>query len=251
MRSCACRCQPSRGNFYEAGISKALFGRVRVDASYFSRQMRDVADDDLLLNTGVSFPIAFARADIRGTEVKLDVPAWKQRLRVAQLFAPARRRLSADYRRTLSRRRRRGAPELGRAFPDHPGSAAHGPRPRQLFARHPGGLRRQCRMAAVFRSKTSTATREEAIEQFGAASRRSGQLRDRARAPEHVTRSFGGRGARTKRTARVATAGRSPERHGPARRDQFRGTLLGDRCRRTSERRRSPARGILRAPVAR
>jgi hypothetical protein len=66
----------SRGNFYEAGITKALFGRVRVDASYFSRQMRDVADDDLLLNTGVSFPIAFARADIRGTEVKVDVPAW-------------------------------------------------------------------------------------------------------------------------------------------------------------------------------
>jgi hypothetical protein len=68
----------SRGNFYEAGLSKALFGLVRVDASYFSRQMRDVADDDLLLNTGVSFPIAFAHADIQGAELKLDVPRWKR-----------------------------------------------------------------------------------------------------------------------------------------------------------------------------
>jgi outer membrane receptor for Fe3+-dicitrate len=69
--------RPSLGNFYEAGISKALFGAVRVDASYFDRTMSNFADDDLLLNTGVSFPIAFRRAEVRGTEVKLDVPHWK------------------------------------------------------------------------------------------------------------------------------------------------------------------------------
>jgi hypothetical protein len=67
----------SRGNFYEAGISKVLVGRIRIDSTYFSRQMDDVADDDLLLNTGVSFPIAFSHADIRGAELKLDVPGWK------------------------------------------------------------------------------------------------------------------------------------------------------------------------------
>lgn len=69
--------RPSVGNFYEAGLSKALFGTVRLDASYFLRAMTNFADDDLLLNTGVSFPIAFRRAEIRGTEVKLDVPHWK------------------------------------------------------------------------------------------------------------------------------------------------------------------------------
>jgi outer membrane cobalamin receptor len=68
----------SRGNFYEAGLSKALFGALRLDASYFKRQMRDVADDDLLLNTGVSFPIAFDRAEITGAELKLDLPHWKR-----------------------------------------------------------------------------------------------------------------------------------------------------------------------------
>jgi len=69
--------QPSAGNFYEAGVSKALFGALRLNASYFERTMGNFADDDLLLNTGVSFPVAFRRAEIRGTEVKLDVPHWK------------------------------------------------------------------------------------------------------------------------------------------------------------------------------
>lgn len=40
--------------------------------------MSDVADDDLLLNTGVSFPIAFRHADIKGAEVKVDVPRWRK-----------------------------------------------------------------------------------------------------------------------------------------------------------------------------
>jgi len=38
--------------------------------------MTNFADDDVLLNTGVSFPIAFARGEVYGTEVKLDVPHW-------------------------------------------------------------------------------------------------------------------------------------------------------------------------------
>jgi len=68
---------PSRGNFYEIGAAKALSGRARIDATWFTRHMNDFADDDLLLNTGVSFPIAFRRAHITGTEIKLDVPRWK------------------------------------------------------------------------------------------------------------------------------------------------------------------------------
>ena len=37
----------------------------------------DVADDDLLLNTGVSFPIAFNRAEINGAEIKLELRRWR------------------------------------------------------------------------------------------------------------------------------------------------------------------------------
>jgi hypothetical protein len=68
---------PSRGHFYEAGFSKGLFDKVRVDGTVFARTMTDAADDDLLLNTGVSFPIAFRRAEVTGAEIKIEVPEWK------------------------------------------------------------------------------------------------------------------------------------------------------------------------------
>ncbi len=68
--------RPSRANFYEGGFTKALVGHVSLAANYFRRDIRNVGDDDLLLNTGVSFPIAFQSAVIRGTEVKLQVPTW-------------------------------------------------------------------------------------------------------------------------------------------------------------------------------
>lgn len=66
----------SLGNFSEAGFSKAIFSKARLDVSYFRREMRDFADDDLLLNTGVSFPIAFEKAQIHGTEVTVEIPHW-------------------------------------------------------------------------------------------------------------------------------------------------------------------------------
>jgi outer membrane cobalamin receptor len=48
--------RPSRGNYYEGGLTQALGKRVRLDASYFHRSIRNFQDDDLLLNTGVGFP---------------------------------------------------------------------------------------------------------------------------------------------------------------------------------------------------
>lgn len=68
--------KPSLGNFYEVGITKGFAGKLRIDANLFRRNFRDFADDDLLLNTGVSFPIAFATAQIEGEEVRLEVPRW-------------------------------------------------------------------------------------------------------------------------------------------------------------------------------
>jgi hypothetical protein len=68
---------PSRGNFYEAGFTKGLFGQLRIDVTAYARHIAEFADDDVLLNTGVTFPIAFRKAQIRGTEAKLNVPAWR------------------------------------------------------------------------------------------------------------------------------------------------------------------------------
>jgi hypothetical protein len=68
--------QAARANYYEAAITKSLFGHLRMDASVFRRDFRNYSDDDVLFDTGVSFPIAFYRARIAGEEVRLALPHW-------------------------------------------------------------------------------------------------------------------------------------------------------------------------------
>ena len=68
--------EPSHGNFFEAGLTKGFIGKLKLDLNYYNRSFDNYADDDLLLNTGVSFPIAFRRGKIYGVEAKLDLPTW-------------------------------------------------------------------------------------------------------------------------------------------------------------------------------
>lgn len=68
--------RPARANFYEAGFTKAFAGKLRMDVNVFRRDFRNYSDDDVLLDTGISFPIAFAKAIILGEEVRLEVPRW-------------------------------------------------------------------------------------------------------------------------------------------------------------------------------
>jgi Carboxypeptidase regulatory-like domain len=68
--------RPAGANYYEVGITKALLGKLRVDANVFRRDFRNYSDDDVLLDTGVSFPIAFAQARIIGEELRMEVPRW-------------------------------------------------------------------------------------------------------------------------------------------------------------------------------
>lgn len=68
--------EPSHGNFYEAGFTKGFFSKMKLDINYFQRVFDNYADDDLLLNTGVSFPTAFRKGKIHGTEAKVDLPRW-------------------------------------------------------------------------------------------------------------------------------------------------------------------------------
>jgi hypothetical protein len=70
--------RPSFGNYFEGGITQALFTHLRVDANVFRRAFRNFADDDVLLDTGVSFPLAFNRARIFGEELRLAVPEWRR-----------------------------------------------------------------------------------------------------------------------------------------------------------------------------
>src|SRR6185503_15204248 len=68
---------PSRGNYVEGGVSLAVARTARLDATVYRRTFENYADDDVFLNTGIGFPIAFAGAIIRGLDVKLTLPRWR------------------------------------------------------------------------------------------------------------------------------------------------------------------------------
>ena len=65
--------KPSTGNYYEGGIAKSFADRLRIDVNVYRRDVRNYADDDQLLSTGVSYPIAFDKSVIYGAEGKLEL----------------------------------------------------------------------------------------------------------------------------------------------------------------------------------
>jgi hypothetical protein len=67
----------SRAHFYEVGFRKPFFNVFRLDVSHYWRTFRNYIDDDVFLNTGLSFPITFDFARIEGTEVRVDLPRWR------------------------------------------------------------------------------------------------------------------------------------------------------------------------------
>jgi TonB dependent receptor len=68
--------RPGRANYYEVGFTKSLAGNLRIDGNVFRREFHNFPDDDTLLDTGISFPIAFSTARIYGEEVQVAVPHW-------------------------------------------------------------------------------------------------------------------------------------------------------------------------------
>jgi hypothetical protein len=70
--------KPSHGEYFEVGVTKSLLSQFRFDANYFRRYVNNFADDDQILNTAVSFPIAFRKAIIYGAEGKIELPNWNR-----------------------------------------------------------------------------------------------------------------------------------------------------------------------------
>lgn len=68
--------EPSHGNYYELGATKAVFGKLRADTNMYRRNVSNAADDSQIFSTGISFPIAFRKAVIYGAEGKLEVQQW-------------------------------------------------------------------------------------------------------------------------------------------------------------------------------
>lgn len=70
--------EPSHGNYYEAGVTKAFLQWLSLDTNAYFRDVNNFADDNLLLNTPVAFPIAFRKAQIYGAEGKLNLQYWRR-----------------------------------------------------------------------------------------------------------------------------------------------------------------------------
>jgi hypothetical protein len=70
--------EPSDGNYYEVGLAKVFFNKVKLDTNYFRRAVGNFADDDQIDNTTISLPIAFRKAIVNGAEAKLDLPEGKK-----------------------------------------------------------------------------------------------------------------------------------------------------------------------------
>ena len=100
---CACRCARPRGNYYEVGATKSVSGKLRVDANIFRRDFHNYPDDDTLLDTGVSFPIAFSSARIFGEELRLEVPEWWRFSGYLSYVESVRHRQRSDHRRIVPR----------------------------------------------------------------------------------------------------------------------------------------------------
>ncbi|MDE0123935.1 MAG: TonB-dependent receptor [Bryobacterales bacterium] len=67
----------SRAHFAEVGFRKPIGNAVRIDAKHYWRRFENAIDDDVFLQTGLSFPITFESAEVEGTEVRLEAPRWK------------------------------------------------------------------------------------------------------------------------------------------------------------------------------
>jgi outer membrane receptor protein involved in Fe transport len=60
-------------NFYEFGVQQQLGKHLRLDLVRYIKNIRNFSDDEQLLTTAIVFPISLAGADIRGTELRLDL----------------------------------------------------------------------------------------------------------------------------------------------------------------------------------
>jgi len=70
--------EPSEGNYFEAGLTKAVFNKLKFTGNYFYRTVNNYADDDQIDNTTISFPITFQKSIIYGAEGKIDLPEWRR-----------------------------------------------------------------------------------------------------------------------------------------------------------------------------
>jgi outer membrane cobalamin receptor len=65
-----------RHDAYNYGIQQGLGKWLRMDVSYWKRQVKNAADQDQFFNTGIVFPLNFARGELSGWNVRFDTATW-------------------------------------------------------------------------------------------------------------------------------------------------------------------------------
>ena len=68
------RIAPERQNVFEVGAQQSLGGKVGLNAMYYRKDIRDLHDNDNFFNTGIIFPTALAKAEVRGAEGRITLP---------------------------------------------------------------------------------------------------------------------------------------------------------------------------------
>jgi Carboxypeptidase regulatory-like domain len=64
-------------NAQNYGIQQGIGSKLRVDVSYWKRQVQFTADQDQFFNTGIVFPLNFKGGDLSGWNVRFDGGPWK------------------------------------------------------------------------------------------------------------------------------------------------------------------------------
>ena len=65
---CSCRSSLLTETTMSSAPQRHFFGKLRLDANLFRRDVNNYADDSQVLSTGISFPIAFRKAAVYGAE---------------------------------------------------------------------------------------------------------------------------------------------------------------------------------------
>ena len=62
-----------RHDVYNAGIQQGIGSKLRLDVSYWYREVKNAADQDQFFNTGIVFPLNFESGTLKGWNARLDL----------------------------------------------------------------------------------------------------------------------------------------------------------------------------------
>jgi hypothetical protein len=72
------RIRPERQNVFEAGVQQSIAHRISLNGMYYRKDITNLHDNDNFFNTGIIFPTALAKAEVRGAEGRVTLLETKR-----------------------------------------------------------------------------------------------------------------------------------------------------------------------------